>query len=88
MRGFKLLSSGLKVTENQCPSIYKVFTDCCKILNVREPPDLFIESVGANAYTTGYTKPTVVVTTGLVNIMEEDDTLLYLRTRAVATSFI
>ena len=69
----KLLSSGLKVTERQCPSIYRVFMDCCEILDVREPPDLFIESGGANAYTTGYTKPAVVVTTGLVNIMEEDE---------------
>jgi len=69
----KLLSSGLKVTEKQCPSIYRVFMDCCEILDVRNPPDLFIESGGANAYTTGYTKPAVVATTGLLNIMEEDE---------------
>ena len=68
----RLLSSGLKVTERQCPTIHRVFIDCCEILDV-EPPELFIESGGANSYTTGYTKPAVVLTTGLVNLMDEDE---------------
>jgi len=68
----KLLSSGLKVTERQCPTIHKVFTDCCEILDV-QPPELFIESGGPNAYTTGYTRPAVVLTTGLVNMLDEEE---------------
>ncbi|MCB2171551.1 M48 family metallopeptidase [archaeon] len=61
------IGSCLRVSETQIPSIYKIYKEACDALEISPYPDLFIEnSPFPNAYTYGYTRPFVVVTTGLI----------------------
>jgi Zn-dependent protease with chaperone function len=68
----KHYSSSFEVTSEQIPSLWKTYEDCCRILDVSTPP-LFVEnSPEYNAYTSGYTKPVVVITSMAYELSDED----------------
>lgn len=67
------IGSCLRVGPNQIPSMYNIFHDACRVLDISEP-QFFIENDPVpNAYTYGYTNPFVVVTTGLIKDFTEDE---------------
>jgi len=73
VKKIQLLANSLKVSERQCPSLYKVYRECCDILDV-EPPEFYIEcNPFPNAYTFGYTQAFVVITSGLLEVLDEDE---------------
>ena len=72
------IGSCLRVSETQIPSIYKIYKEACDALEIT-PPDLFIQnSPFPNAYTYGYTRPFVVVTTGLIKDFNPDELMFIL----------
>jgi Zn-dependent protease with chaperone function len=65
------------VTPKQLPHLYQLFLDAAFRLDISNIPDLFVvQSPIANAYTTGVEKPFVVITSGLLELMTDDE-LLY-----------
>lgn len=70
-----LLGRAVHVTPKQCPRVYALFKEACEILDMHEP-DLFISSNPVpNAYTFGVERPFVVLHSGLIDLMDEDELL-------------
>ncbi len=72
------LASNVHVTGNMLPNLQEILKAACKILDVPEP-DLYIETNPLpNAYTYGDTRPFIVVTTGLLDVMDDEELLFVL----------
>jgi Zn-dependent protease with chaperone function len=70
----QLIADSLKVSSQQCPSLFNMFHECCSILDISAIPEFFIEcNPYPNAYTTGFTNPVVVVSSGLLEIVDDDE---------------
>lgn len=66
------MSTNLRVSEKQLPQYYNMLPPICEKLGI-EVPELYIEmDVVPNAYTSGDTKPFIVMTTGLLESMPEE----------------
>lgn len=69
----QLLGQAVHVTPKQCSKIYKLFREACDILDMHEP-DLFLASNPyINAFTFGVERPFVVIQSGLVDLLDEDE---------------
>ena len=67
------ISSNLRVTPKMFPRLHRSLTWACKILDVPEP-EMYVElDPVPNAYTYGHTKPFVTVTSGLVDMMTDEE---------------
>ncbi|RLI07877.1 hypothetical protein DRO32_03220 [Candidatus Bathyarchaeota archaeon] len=70
----ELLANCLRVGERQCPSLHELYVDCASSLGVEEPPELFVEcNPYPVSYIVGVSKAMIVLSTGLVDVMEEDE---------------
>jgi Zn-dependent protease with chaperone function/ribosomal protein L32 len=65
----------VRVSSTQCPQLYKQLQEACAILDVREPELYAAQSPIPNAYTSGHDHPYIVVTTGLLDLLDEDEVL-------------
>jgi Zn-dependent protease with chaperone function len=66
------MSTNLRVSQQQLPQYYEMLPPICEKLGI-EVPELYIEmNVVPNAYTSGDTKPFIVMTTGLLESMPEE----------------
>lgn len=64
----------VKVGPKQCPRIYDMFRDACEILDIKEVPEIYLSTVYVpNAFSFGIEKYTVVLLTGLVDLLTEDE---------------
>lgn len=69
----QLMGRAVHVTPKQCPKIYKLFREACDILDMPEP-DLFIISTPIpNAFTLGVERPLIVLHSGLIDLLTEDE---------------
>ncbi|HEY9713288.1 MAG TPA: M48 family metallopeptidase [Chroococcales cyanobacterium] len=69
----QLLGSAVHVTPKQCRKVYKLFKEAADILDMHEP-DLFLMSQPqVNAFTFGVERPFIVIQSGLVDLMDEDE---------------
>lgn len=69
------IASNLQVTSSQCPKIYKMLKQSCEILDIPEP-ELYIEMDPVpNAFTSGVNKPFIVITSGMIELMKDDELL-------------
>lgn len=67
------MSSKVHITEEQLPKIYKMVESICKKIGI-EMPDLYLELDRLpNAYVYGWEKFTLVITSGLIECLEEDE---------------
>jgi len=67
-------ASTVEVTSKQFPHIYQLFLDTAFRLDISNVPALFVmQSPVANAYTMGVEEPFIVVTSGLLELMTEDE---------------
>jgi len=74
----QLLGQAIHVTPKQCPKIYKLFKEAVDILDMHEP-DLFLASNPfVNAFTFGVERPFVVIQSGLVDLLDEDELMAVL----------
>lgn len=66
------MANNLRVSEKQLPKYYNMLPPICEKLGI-DIPELYIETnVVPNAYTSGDTKPFIVMTTGLLEMMPEE----------------
>jgi Zn-dependent protease with chaperone function len=75
-RAFRLsyLAGAVKVSERQFPHIYALVRDGSYILDLPEVPDVFVtQDPAVNAMALGKDHPFVVVTTGLVNLHDQEE---------------
>ena len=62
------------VNTTQLPRLYQLFLDAAYRLDIRDVPDLFVlQDPHVNAYTTGVEKPFVVVSSGLLELMADEE---------------
>ena len=75
-RAFRLmfLASSVRASEEQFPSLYHDLLDGCYILDLPKVPELFItQDPMVQAMAVGMDKPFVVITSGMVDLMDEDE---------------
>jgi len=67
------ITDNIKISENQFPELHKLLIEACRILEVK-PPEFYIDqNPVVNAYTTGVEKPFICVTSGLIELMNEEE---------------
>jgi Zn-dependent protease with chaperone function len=75
-RAFRLnyLAGSVRVSERQFPDIYALVRDGSYILDLPEVPELYVtQSPIVNAMALGKDRPFIVLTTGLVNLHDEEE---------------
>jgi Zn-dependent protease with chaperone function len=69
-----LLANAVQVSQQQFPRLDTLLTDACEILDLPDRPGLFVQqSPTVNAMTIGLDKPMIVLTTGLVELLDEEE---------------
>ncbi len=68
----------VRVSSTQCPQLHAQLQEACAILDVREPELYVAQYPIPNAYTSGHDHPYIVVTTGLLDMMDENEVLAVL----------
>jgi Zn-dependent protease with chaperone function len=68
------LASSVRASEEQFPNLYHDLLDGCYVLDLPVVPELFImQHPLPNAMALGTNKPFIVITTGLVDLMDEEE---------------
>jgi Zn-dependent protease with chaperone function len=68
----------VRVSATQCPQLHTSLLEACAILDIPEPELYVSHHPSPNAYTSGSEHPYIVVTTGLLDLMNEDEVLAVL----------
>src|SRR5258708_1968472 len=68
------IASSVKVGPRQFPQLYEMLRETCTILDVTEPEMYVYQTPIVNAHTFGHTKPYIVLNSGLLDLMNEDET--------------
>lgn len=67
------IADNVRVTDKMFPRLYRYLQWSCKVLNVPEP-ELYVSlDPVPNAYTYGHTRPFIVLTTGLIELLGEEE---------------
>lgn len=70
------MAERVQVSPRQCPRIYKLFKEACGVLDIKEVPEIYLSTVYIpNAMTFGIEKYSIVLLTGLVDLLDEDELL-------------
>lgn len=65
----------IRVSSTQCPQLYQALREACAILDMPEP-ELYVSQYPVpNAYTSGHDHPYIVVTTGLLDLLDEEEVM-------------
>jgi Zn-dependent protease with chaperone function len=67
-------ASGVRVGPTQLPRVHGLLREACAILDIPEP-ELYVRQGEVNAYTSGHNHPYIVLHTGLIDLMSEDQLL-------------
>jgi Zn-dependent protease with chaperone function len=67
------IASNLRVTPKMFPRLHRSLTWATKILNVPEPEMYVVVNPIPNAWTYGHTKPFISLTTGLIDMMSDEE---------------
>jgi Zn-dependent protease with chaperone function len=68
------LGSAVRVDHRQLPRVHRAFTDVAATLDVRELPELYvIANPVAQGMTIGIDKPIVVLTSGMISLVDDDE---------------
>jgi Zn-dependent protease with chaperone function len=67
------IASNLRVTPKMFGRLHRSLTWCCKILDVPEPEMYVTVDPKPNAFTFGHTKPFVTLTSGLIDMMTDEE---------------
>lgn len=65
----------VRATPRQCARLYAQLQEACAILDVQEPELYVAQFPVPNAYTSGHDHPYIVITTGMLDLMNEDEVL-------------
>jgi Zn-dependent protease with chaperone function len=69
------ISSSVKVTPRQFPRLYEMVREASAILDMPQPDMYVSQRPEVNAFTFGHTKPYVVLFSGMVDLMTDDELL-------------
>ncbi len=69
------VSQTVRVNATQCPQLYAQLQEACAILDMPEPELYVAQTPIANAVTSGHTHPYIIVTSGLLDLLSEDEVL-------------
>lgn len=72
------MGSTIKVTEKNFPRLYKLFLECCEILDIKTIPQLFIEQGFINAYTAGADQHIIVLSSASLGCLTDDELMFVL----------
>lgn len=68
------MASAVKVGPDQFSDLHAMYLECCEILDIAEPPELFVSQTPlVNAGAVGTDRPFIVLNSGLVELMEEGE---------------
>lgn len=67
------IADNVKISEKQCPRIYEMLTTACDILEVNVPELYINQTPIPNAYTSGVNKPYIVLHSGVIELLEDDE---------------
>ncbi len=65
----------VRVTRTQCPQLYVQLREACAILDLREPELYVAQNPLPNAWTSGHVRPYIILTSGLLDLMNEDEVM-------------
>lgn len=65
----------VRVTETQCPQLHAQLREACAILDMKEPELYVAHNPLPNAMTSGHDHPYIILTSGLLDLMSEDEVL-------------
>jgi Zn-dependent protease with chaperone function len=65
----------VRVSKRQCPQLYAQLREACAILDIQEPELYVAQTPVPNALTSGHTRPYIIITTGLLDLMDENEML-------------
>ncbi|WP_017935987.1 M48 family metallopeptidase [Nocardioides sp. Iso805N] len=69
-----LLGNAVRVDERQFPVLHRLLADVGQVLDAAELPELYVvNDPTANAMTIGMDKPVIVLNSGLVDLMDEEE---------------
>jgi Zn-dependent protease with chaperone function len=69
------IASSVRVGPRQFPKLYEMLRESCAVLDVTEPEFYVSQHPLVNAFTYGHTNPFVVVYTGLLDLLNEEETM-------------
>jgi Zn-dependent protease with chaperone function len=69
------IGGGIRVGPKQMAKHYAMLQECCDILDVPEP-ELYVMQGGVNAFTSGHNHPFIVLETGLLELMDDDNEVM------------
>lgn len=68
------LANSVKVSDRQFTKLHKAYLECCEVLGVDEPPDLFVAQTPiVNAGAIGVDKPFIVLNSGTLALLDEEE---------------
>jgi Zn-dependent protease with chaperone function len=71
-----LLGNAVQVSPQQFPRLDAMLADACRIMDQERIPELFVQQTPiVNAMTIGMEQPVIVLTTGLVELLDEEELL-------------
>jgi len=67
-----LMGNGIQVGPRQYATLYQIFRDCVRDLDIQPEPNLFVsQNPQVNSYALGQEQPTIVIQTGLLDLLDE-----------------
>lgn len=71
------LASAVRATEKQFPKVYSLLREACNVLDVKEPPEVFVtQNPMLNAGAVGLKKPFITLNSSIVDALSEDELLV------------
>lgn len=67
------MANSVRVGPQQLPAIYSMLKESCNILDVSEPELYIMQDPRTNAFTFGHTNPFIVLYTGLLDVLSEEE---------------
>jgi len=68
------IGGGIRVGPRQMSKHYAMLRECCDVLDVAEP-EMYVMQGDVNAYTSGHNHPFIILKTGLLELMEDDEVM-------------
>src|SRR5436190_1885583 len=65
-------ANNLRLSPQQCPRIYQLLREAAEVLDMSEPELYLMQDPFPNAFAIGMQKHTIVITSGLVDLMSDD----------------
>jgi Zn-dependent protease with chaperone function len=74
-----LLGSAVRADARNFAELHRLFSDCGAVLDAVELPELYVRaSPTFNAYTVGINKPIIVIDSGLVELLDDEEEMRFL----------